>query len=411
MKTAKRRIQHSAVNVKELPIQELKRLLKNMRMKSSACQIVAIEDESAPVENFLRRSELIQSSHSLKLSLWMLRPHKFNRKLTSSEASLLSKCYSTTAEAIELFLIAAQHQFKHGLTLQRCIDLVAEAQSSIRTSVASLNMKADDDQDELFTILRTMTARHQVFARHLKEPEGATSEEMLFKLQERIDMLKLPIEQRRHNALRISGIQSLLLAKPTNDGQWLLIANEIAKLVSGGVKPSDKQLRRTLLPSYESIPALDHYPEEFVQVIDAIDSYLASRPDEEQEILERTPSHEVKELRQLIEGRKVILIGGHERQSAKHHLKQELGLDELIWISTKVHMSVKRFEPYIHQSNVAFVLLAIRFASHSFGESDTDCIKAGVPLVRLPSGYGINQVAHQTLRQCGDRLRRSLSAV
>ena len=53
---------------------------------------------------------------------------------------------------------------------------------------------------------------------------------------------------------------------------------------------------------------------------------------------------------------------------------------------------------------MAAVLLAIRFASHSFGDARTFCDRHGKPFVRLPAGYGPNQVARQILDQAGDRL-------
>ena len=51
------------------------------------------------------------------------------------------------------------------------------------------------------------------------------------------------------------------------------------------------------------------------------------------------------------------------------------------------------------------VLLAIRWSSHSFGDVQEFCDRHGKLLVRLPSGYNPNQVAHQILAQVGHRLR------
>ena len=51
------------------------------------------------------------------------------------------------------------------------------------------------------------------------------------------------------------------------------------------------------------------------------------------------------------------------------------------------------------------VALAIRWASHSFGDVRAFCDRHGKPLVRLPGGYNPNQVATQILAQCSERLR------
>ena len=55
--------------------------------------------------------------------------------------------------------------------------------------------------------------------------------------------------------------------------------------------------------------------------------------------------------------------------------------------------------------DVAVVLLAIRWASHSYGDVIKFCEETGKPLVRLPAGYNPNQVAAQIMSQCGSRLR------
>lgn len=57
------------------------------------------------------------------------------------------------------------------------------------------------------------------------------------------------------------------------------------------------------------------------------------------------------------------------------------------------------------RSDVAAVLLAIRWSSHSYGDVKEYCDKYGKPLVYLTGGYNPNQVAHQILAQVGDRLR------
>ena len=81
------------------------------------------------------------------------------------------------------------------------------------------------------------------------------------------------------------------------------------------------------------------------------------------------------------------------------------GLRELNWVATRSTESLDIFEPYVVRPDVVLVLLAIRWTSHSYGEVRQFCERCGKPLVRLPGGYGPNQVAFQVLQQCGDRLR------
>ena len=85
-------------------------------------------------------------------------------------------------------------------------------------------------------------------------------------------------------------------------------------------------------------------------------------------------------------------------------LRTALGLEDLIWIETKEHQSIRGFEAAIARPDVALVLLAIRWSSHAFGDVKQFCDRHGKPLVRLPGGYSPNQVAAQILAQCGERL-------
>jgi hypothetical protein len=86
-------------------------------------------------------------------------------------------------------------------------------------------------------------------------------------------------------------------------------------------------------------------------------------------------------------------VFGDRRGNAYQAIKDAFGLKELIWIETREHESFEGFEPYVARPDVAAVLLAIRWASHSYGEVKDFCDQYGKPLVRLPGGYGLNQVA------------------
>ena len=98
-------------------------------------------------------------------------------------------------------------------------------------------------------------------------------------------------------------------------------------------------------------------------------------------------------------------IHGHFRsQMAKLAIEEAFGLAELVWIDTQSHQSFHTFKPVVERSNIAVVLLAIRWASHSYGEVIRFCKNNSTPLVRLPTGYNANQIAAQILAQCSDQL-------
>ena len=100
----------------------------------------------------------------------------------------------------------------------------------------------------------------------------------------------------------------------------------------------------------------------------------------------------------------MVFIGGETRSEAKEALERAFGLRELIWVATREHESFRAFEPAVARADVAVVLLAIRWSSHSHAEVQAYCERYGKALVRLPGGYNPNQVAAQILVQCGERL-------
>ena len=147
------------------------------------------------------------------------------------------------------------------------------------------------------------------------------------------------------------------------------------------------------------------YPKTFNSVVRELDRFLATRSPSPRLETSHEPTEEVRQVADLLRGKSVVLIGGDRRREAQESLRKAFELESLIWLQTKEHQSVLSFEPLIARPEVALVLLAIRFASHGFGDAKQFCEHHGKPLVRLPGGYSPNQVAAQVLMQCSEQLR------
>lgn len=107
---------------------------------------------------------------------------------------------------------------------------------------------------------------------------------------------------------------------------------------------------------------------------------------------------------ELLAGRVAVMIGGASRPEKQEALRRELGLKELRWIGTRAHAPLEPLVTAVSDPEVGLVLLLIRLSSHSFGELAEPCKQRGIPLVRIPGGWGTNQLAHQILDQAGERL-------
>ena len=108
-------------------------------------------------------------------------------------------------------------------------------------------------------------------------------------------------------------------------------------------------------------------------------------------------SADVRRVAARLQNRVVIIIGGERKPHGCDALKSAFRLNDLIWISTREHGSPGQLEDYVARQDVAAVLLAICWTSHSYGAVKDFCRKHGKVFVRLPSGYNPNQVAHQLL--------------
>jgi hypothetical protein len=181
-------------------------------------------------------------------------------------------------------------------------------------------------------------------------------------------------------------------------------------LVADGLAPSSIEIRDQLLPIHESMPDdLTDWPRGFRLAMNEVDRYIALRPPTEEEAgaaagADSSWSPQVAQAAALLSGRSVVLIGGSRRPAAHAALEKALGLARLDWIETREHESIDRFEAHVARPDVALVVLAIRWSSHSFGDVKVFCDRHGKPLVRLKAGYNPNQVATQILDQVSGHL-------
>jgi|GEM_PF-5599824 len=187
---------------------------------------------------------------------------------------------------------------------------------------------------------------------------------------------------------------------------WKTIAGSVTKLVNNGLPANDRALRSLLAPHIDDLPDLDVPVERLMEVAREIELAAHDDPslrnDRKQEII--TP--EVIKAAELMNGSSMVFIGGDPRARPEQLLKNSLKLKELYWIPTKHHRSsTTEFEHFVKLDDVSVVLLAIRWASHSYGAVRAYCNKHGKCLVRLPGGYNPAQVALQIISQCSDRLK------
>jgi hypothetical protein len=224
-------------------------------------------------------------------------------------------------------------------------------------------------------------------------------------LGNRFQQSRRQAKQQKSRLGRLGYHRKLIGAGKGTPHDWLTIAKTVDEMIGDGLPPSNREIRELLLPIIDDLPELDDTPRGFAMFLREVDRYLATPVPSSNEELGRAPTAEQQEAARLLSGRSVVLIGGTRRPESQDALRTALGLQEVIWIETREHQSIGPFESFIARQDVALVLLAIRWSSHSFGDVKQFCDRYNKPLVRLPAGYHPNQVAAQILAQCSEQLR------
>lgn len=369
--------------------------------------------ERADFETFIkpRDAELLAAARSLpSCYVWPLDP--FMSLPPDEVLELASQCYRNLARAAEH---AAQvHAARaEAETLERAYALLAEAQSAVRALMRRLDLRDDADQFEAFRWLRLRTEEDQVYIqRHMRlndpaDPERAGElEARLHEARDAWDASRRAIEQRDRLLNRVRYHARLLREHRGEEGDrdWQRLYDSILELLAGGLPPSNVALREALLPIAEDMPETLGTDPRFQRVLHELDRYLASRELEPSPPVGERLDEEVSRARALLRGRVVVLIGGERRRETAARLERIFELAELRWINTREHQSTSDFVPAIARPETALVMLAVRWASHSFEDAADACARYGKAFVRLPRGYGANQIAREVLRQASRAL-------
>lgn len=185
---------------------------------------------------------------------------------------------------------------------------------------------------------------------------------------------------------------------------WETAIHSINELIEDGMPPSNRDIRELLLPIIDALPNVVDVPANVERVLREIDRHVATIVMTDAPAAVEEPSKQVLQVTPLLKGKALVFIGGEPRPHAQQAIKSAFGLSELIWVETTAHESFTTFEKHVARNDVAAVLLAIRWSSHSFGNVQQFCEKYGKPLVRLAAGYSPNQIASQIIEQCSERL-------
>jgi len=399
---------------------DLRLVQRRCQLKAECCRWANTRrrriDEGAPWDTAIKPTdeELVRQARELPdCYAWTLNPYT----ALPDEAALedMASAYENLGAIAETVADLSANADEMELFRQETYELLAEAQSALRKSLIDAEVKRDQDQDDAFGWLRHRTFEDQVFiARHMRLDDPADPgnwadlQRRIADLRDRIEGRRAGERTRRNLIGKVRYICRHLPDRSPKEArrEWTTLAEVVEDLIGHGMAPSDRELRDLLMPVCETMPADLSASPGIDSVLDSIDRHQAAREAARQPTTDkpRPASPEVEQAAKLLEGRVVVLIGGEQRPHSKRALERDLRLTELKWIATSPHDSVSRFESQIARPEVALVMLAIRWSSHSFEAVKEMCQRYGKPYVRLPAGYGSNRVAAEILSQVSDRL-------
>lgn len=336
--------------------------------------------------------------------IWMCRP-SFVLPASLDSLATLADWFDVTADAIELAIKADMAAEAQIVEVEDLLPLIAEAQFGLRVAVHNVSERTDSDQFASYLWVREVCSKQRLFLScYLRADEPLILPD-IDDLRSRILDVQRLVDERKMRASKQKRLFGKLdYLKKATSIDWPVVAKTVDELVGLGIPPSDRRIRDRIGRHISDVPESDEWPKGFrlaLREISKVQQAITPSVDSQDQA---DQSVEFESVSEWLEGRTVVLIGGDCRPDRKQAIEQSFRLTELVWVETSHGSSFNRFEKPVARPDVAVVLLAIRWASHGHGDVQEYCDKYGKPLVRLPGGLGVNQIAEQIMRQCSERL-------
>jgi len=381
------------------------------RLKAESCRffIELRRDRDEPALK-ARMDEMIATAKSMpECFLWVFWPHK--EQPADDRLFEIAECYDALAEATALCarVVAPDGRLSESET-QQAFQLLAEASSALRVTLGVTWLTSDDtDQKETHLWLRRETSDREVFVeRHMKlddpaSPENAheviagakrllAAEENLAKKDREIDQLLKKAKYHadlvrndagpdRHNFETINGVME--------------------KLRTSGVGPTDARVAE-FRESIEGIefPADLLRHEHLTFESRSANATAAGTGDQW--------NQRVAEVRPLLQGGRVVIVGGEPRQDAIERMESAFGAT-VEWVELSEHGSGARMQAPIERPDTRVVLLLIKLIGHLHADEAREYARsADIPWANIEAGYNPNMVAEQIMKQAGKRLRTKI---
>jgi len=396
------------------------------RLKAESCRL-AVERRAAawdPVsepETLARLKQMIARAKLLpNCYLWAFRREE---QQPGDDVMLqIAMSYDAQADAVSLARRLVEGAVKTKPEEEsEILHLLAESNSALRVALTRTWLTKDDsDQFEIHLWLRRETDQRRIFVgRHMTVADPADPANAAA-LRERIKRLRLCIDGRANRAKetkngfnRIKYHAKKIAKNGTHDSSedWAKIAESVAMLTASGITVGDHRIAEALGPEAAALWHPGHEPDSgpLAAVVERALA-LADAPeadtedDVSPEAREWSPS--VLEVRELLRGKRIVIVGGERNGAAADRFVEAFELAEAEWVELLEHGPGGPMRAPIQRPDTAIVLVIIKLTGHLHAdEARAFASAAGKPCIHLSAGYNPERVAKAVLEQASTRLK------
>ncbi len=303
----------------------------------------------------------------------------------------------------------------------RAFQLLATTTSALRAALRPVSSVEDEDQFAAHHWLRVATREREIFVPDHMRAEDPADPHCADSVREQIATLQRVFELRRESARVVKdqlgkiGYEAKRLLRAEDDElhpHWRKIAGACEALQAVGVSVDDRRIVRLLHPLVVERCPLDLAAAEPLSGLLRAVRDRGRRQDDDAasaQVVADQPeeswSDDVLRVRELIRGRRVVLIGGIRNQQAADLMVDAFELSEVEWVRLEQHGRSEAMRGPIRRRDTALVIVLIKFSGHAHA-ADARAIGAAEdrPVVLVERGYNPEQLARAILEQASDRL-------
>lgn len=330
---------------------------------------------------------------------------------------VIARCYDALAEAAELVeRLDGMGERVPRDDVAAAMQHLAAASSALRIGLQDTWMTSPDvDQEESHLWLRQESFTRRIYIPRFMSLSDAADPRDAEAIIGEIGELRRHVDARvaSRSAIdqgfkRIEYHAKRIASSPGAPSEHDLqkIADTIDDHASRGVRDSDTRYADALPPEVAAL-LLEHDVEAARAVAQRVmDRARPGAESDRSEDKTRAWSERVASVRPLLEGRRIVVIGGEARPEAIARITDAFHAGEVEWVRLTEHGTGDPMRAPIQRADTALVVLIVKLAGHlHLEEARAYAGQAGKPFVLLTGGYNPEQIAEAVLQQASARLQ------